>query len=103
MAALCGANVTLSDREGNPRLQDNLHRTCEINNVRVGTGVSSGNDGGGGKGVAMGVVSKIMALSWGFFSQEMLELPPQDVILASDCFYDTKGVLLNTSRLLFES
>ena len=88
MAALCGADVTLSDREGNPRLQDNLRRTCEINNVRVG--ITAGASGSG-RGVALGVVSKIMALSWGIFSQEMLDLPPQDIILASDCFYDTKG------------
>ena len=39
----------------------------------------------------LGVVSQILPISWGLFSQEMLELPPQDIILASDCFYDTKG------------
>ncbi len=89
MAALCGANVILSDREGNPRLQDNLRQTCEINNVGViGAGASSSCSG---KAAVVGVVSRIMALSWGLFSKEMLELPSQDIILASDCFYDTKG------------
>ena len=85
VASLCGASVTLSDREGNPRLQDNLRKTCEINDVTIGSGAIAT------AGRGRGVVSKIMALSWGLFSTEMLELPPQDIILASDCFYDSKG------------
>jgi predicted nicotinamide N-methyase len=90
VAAICGANVILSDREGNPRLQDNLRKTCEINNIPVvGRAQSSGSLPG--VGGVRGVVSSIMALSWGVFSPEVLQLAPQDIILASDCFYDSKG------------
>lgn len=89
VAAICGANVILSDREGNPRLQDNLRKTCEINNIAVGP--SGSPPGGVG---ARGVVSRIMPLTWGVFSPELLQLCPQDIILASDCFYDSKGIVL---------
>ena len=34
----------------------------------------------------------IMGLTWGVFSPGLLELEPQDFILASDCFYDSKGM-----------
>ena len=79
--------MTLSDREGNPRLQGNLRKTCEINNVPF-TGGSIGK----GVGWVKGVVSNIVPLSWGVFSPVLLQLPPQDVVLASDCFYDSKGI-----------
>ncbi len=36
-------------------------------------------------------VSKIMEITWGLFSPEFLKLAPQDIVLASDCFYDVKG------------
>ena len=87
VAALCGGVVTLTDKEGDPRLLDNLRKTCEINNVAVMT------TAGGGKPQAlrMGVVSQITPLSWGVFSPAVLQLPPQEIILASDCFYDSKG------------
>lgn len=89
VAAICGADVILSDREGNLRLQDNLRKTCEINNVPIGTNVRSLPGSAGERGM----VSRIMALSWGVFSPELLQLGPQDLILASDCFYDSKGII----------
>ena len=70
VAARGGAHVTLSDHEGNPQLLENLRHTCTINGV---SGV------------------EVMAISWGVFSPTLLQLEPQDVILASDCFYDSKG------------
>ena len=69
VAAKCGGHVTLSDCESDPRLLDNLRHTCTINGV---TG------------------AKIVAISWGMFSPSVLQLDSQDVILASDCFYDSK-------------
>ncbi len=91
VAAKCGCNVTLSDREGSPRLQENMRQTCKVNGVQIkrweaGGPVSTDDDGRGGG------VSSIMALSWGVFSPSVLELCPQDIILASDCFYDSKGI-----------
>ena len=64
-----------------------------MNQVPIGTcsSYSNGNDCSHCKG---GVVSRIMALSWGVFGPELLSLPPQDIVLASDCFYDSKGMIL---------
>lgn len=99
VAAMCGAEVTLSDREGSPRLQDNLRRTCELNHIPMATGeegggVAMGADSSRGYGLTskFGVVSKIMGLTWGIFSPSLLETPTQDIVLASDCFYDSKGI-----------
>ena len=78
VAAKCEACVTLSDYEGNPRLLSNLKRSCELNGLTVGSGE---ND------------VKILPLSWGVFSPTFIKLEPPDIILASDCFYDTKGQL----------
>ncbi len=84
MAAKCGAQVTLSDREGerSTHLLENLRRACAIN------GLSD---------------VKLEAISWGIFSPTVLQMEPPDVILASDCFYDSKGTattppLLNMGR-----
>lgn len=87
VAAKCGADVTLSDKEGNPRLQSNLEKTCEMNGIP--TTIGNAKRGLEGKG---GMVTKIMALSWGVFSPDLLSMGPQDIVLASDCFYDAKGI-----------
>ena len=34
---------------------------------------------------------KVVGISWGQFSPNLLRLPVADIILGSDCFYDTKG------------
>ena len=72
-AAKVGAALTtLTDRATNPRLAEALRRTCQLNRVpesRV----------------------QIVPLSWGVFSPELLQLPPQDILLASDCFYESTG------------
>ena len=34
---------------------------------------------------------KVVGISWGQFSPNLLRLPVDDIILGSDCFYDTKG------------
>jgi predicted nicotinamide N-methyase len=86
VAAKCGAHITLSDREDTPRLLDNLRKSCDLNGLTVNDqkeGPTSSN---------MKDAVRIMALSWGVFSPDFINLEPQDVILASDCFYDTKGV-----------
>ena len=71
-AAKLGAQVTLTDRVGNPRLLEALWHTCDLNKVPQSH-------------------VEIVALSWGVFSPQLLSLPPQDVVLASDCFYNSAG------------
>ena len=71
VAAKCGAHVTLTDREDNPILLEYLHQTCALNGVEENV--------------------SIVGLTWGVFSPVLLNLGPQDIILASDCFYDSKG------------
>lgn len=70
MAALCGANVTLTDGEQFPDCLKNCQETCKANGLKN---------------------VKTTALTWGSFSKNFLELPEFDIILSSDCFYDPKG------------
>ena len=70
VASLCGATVTLTDKEECPECLENCWRTCHVN------GQSS---------------VKVMGITWGQFSPNVLNLPKPDIILGSDCFYDTKG------------
>ncbi|CAI8054051.1 Methyltransferase-like protein 23 [Geodia barretti] len=70
-AAKVGARLTtLTDRATSQRLTAALRQTCHLNRIpdsRV----------------------QILPLSWGVFSPQLLDLPPQDILLASDCFYDS--------------
>ena len=90
VAAKCGAHVTLSDREDTPRLLDNLRKSCDLNGLPF-------DDQKGGPTSSNKAINgvRIMAISWGVFSPDFIKLEPQEVILASDCFYDTKGVSTN--------
>ena len=69
--------MTLSDKEGCPHLLDNLKQTCVLN------GFNSTDT----------PQVHIVAISWGIFSPQVIALDAQDIILASDCFYDTKGTV----------
>lgn len=74
-AAKVGACMTtLSDRGTSPRLMKGLQMTCEQN------------------GVSQTQV-QVLPLSWGVFSPQLLQLSPQDLILASDCFYNSSGFI----------
>ncbi|XP_046350826.1 probable methyltransferase-like protein 23 [Haliotis rufescens] len=82
LAAKCGGIVSLSDSANYPRCLDNCRKSCEANGLR---GVS------------------IHGLTWGEFSPALLQLPPQDIILGSDCFYSTKDfedILVTVAYLL---
>ena len=70
LAGRLGAHVTLSDACHLTHCLDNCQRSCQANDL---TGV------------------KVIGLTWGQFSPEVLQLGQMDVILGSDCFYDTKG------------
>lgn len=75
--------MTLSDREDNPRLLGYLKETCELNGL-------------------MNV--KIIGLTWGVVSPNIININQYDYILASDCFYDSKGtyIIVNIIMFLFQ-
>lgn len=78
VAAKCGAHVTFSDREGRPHFNDVMMRSCKLNNISQEE-------------------VDVVEITWGVFSPNLLKLPPQDIVIASDCFYDSKG-----DRLTFQ-
>ncbi|XP_071815020.1 histone-arginine methyltransferase METTL23-like [Apostichopus japonicus] len=69
VAAKLGASVTLTDDIRQPKCLDNCRKSCEANNIET---------------------VNTLAISWGIFTPSMVTLPPQDILLASDCFYDSK-------------
>lgn len=75
VAAKFGAVVTLSEMATDDlHLLEHLRESCVLNGLKPGVDIT------------------VMELTWGIFSTSILELPPQDVVLGSDCFYDTKGM-----------
>lgn len=70
VAAKCGAHVILSDSAELPLCLRNCRRSCDINNL---TDVP------------------VIGLTWGRVSPELLSLPPVDIILGSDVFYEPEG------------
>ncbi|MCI4385295.1 hypothetical protein PGIGA_G00048770 [Pangasianodon gigas] len=82
VAAKCGAHVTLSDSAEIPLCLENSRRCCELNDLH---------------GVP------VVGLTWGEISPELRSLPPVDIILGSDVFYepeDFEDVLVTLSFLL---
>ena len=71
VAAKCGATITLSDHIASPHCLDRCHQSAEVN------GLSD---------------VRVVGVTWGRVSQVLCDLKPLDLILASDCFYDTKGI-----------
>jgi predicted nicotinamide N-methyase len=69
LASLCGAQVTLSDSAKLPHCLEQCQKSAEANGVsdRV----------------------KIVGLTWGAFSSELIKLKGEvDILLGSDVFYD---------------
>ncbi|KAM8992009.1 histone-arginine methyltransferase METTL23 [Ara ararauna] len=83
LAAKCGAEVTLSDSEELPRCLQSCRRSCLLN------GLSH---------------VPVLGLTWGRVSPELLSLPPVDIILGSDIFFDPKDFedILTTVYFLLE-
>ncbi|KAM3921365.1 histone-arginine methyltransferase METTL23 [Leptodactylus fuscus] len=83
VAAKCGANVILSDSAALPQCLENCSRSCAQNNL----------DG-----------VPVIGLTWGEISPDLLTLPPIDVILGSDVFYEPKDFedVLVTVRFIME-
>lgn len=69
VAAKCGADVVLSDSADLPQCRDNCQQSCHANGL---AGVT------------------VVGITWGRFDPGLLNLTSVDIILGSDCFYDTK-------------
>ncbi|KAF7227484.1 histone-arginine methyltransferase METTL23 [Nothobranchius furzeri] len=67
LAALCGAQVILTDSLDKPLCLENCKRSCDTNGLQNIT---------------------VLGLSWGEVSPDLLLLPKLDIILGSDVFYD---------------
>ena len=70
VAAKCGANVILSDSSDYPQCLDNCQKSCDVNQLSD---------------------VPVIGIKWGQFTPSLINLQPVDIILASDCFFDTKG------------
>nr|XP_027327234.2 methyltransferase-like protein 23 isoform X2 [Anas platyrhynchos] len=83
VAAKCGAEVLLSDSEELPQCLENCRRSCLMN--------------------ALPHVP-VLGITWGRMSPQLLSLPPVDVILGSDVFFDPKDFedILTTVYFLLE-
>ena len=82
VAGLCGAKVHLSDSSSLPECIENSRKSCEANNLKD---------------------VHVHSISWGRFDPDLLTLPKLDIIMASDCFYDTKDfedIIMTVSYLL---
>ncbi|XP_075435860.1 histone-arginine methyltransferase METTL23 isoform X1 [Ascaphus truei] len=82
-AAKCGADVILSDSAEMPQCLENCRRSCAANNI-------------------VGV--PVIGLTWGQISPDLLDLPPIDIIVGSDVFYEPEDFedILVTVRFLME-
>lgn len=70
MAAKCGAEVILSDSSELPHCLEICRQSCQMNNLPQ---------------------VHVVGLTWGHVSRDLLALPPQDIILASDVFFEPEG------------
>lgn len=81
LAAKCGAKVIVSDSSLLPACLRISQLACAANDVDV----------------------SVVGLTWGLFTPPLLNLPPLDLIVASDCFYDPsvfEEILVTVSYLL---
>ncbi|XP_040845537.1 methyltransferase-like protein 23 isoform X1 [Ochotona curzoniae] len=67
VAAKCGAQVTLSDSSELPHCLAICRQSCQMNSLPE---------------------MPVLGLTWGHVSPSLLALPPQDIILASDVFFE---------------
>ncbi|XP_006145793.1 methyltransferase-like protein 23 isoform X1 [Tupaia chinensis] len=67
LAAKCGAKVILSDSPELPHCLEICRQSCQMNHLPE---------------------VPVVGLTWGHISKDLLALPPQDIILASDVFFE---------------
>lgn len=70
VAAKCGAEVILSDSSELPHCLEICQQSCQMNNLPQ---------------------VRVVGLTWGHLSLDLLALPPQDIILAADVFFEPEG------------
>ena len=83
VAAVIGGHVILSDASNLGNCLDNCYQSCLANNVQNEV--------------------KVIGLTWGQFDPGLITLCPIDIILGSDCFYDSKDfedILMTVSFLM---
>jgi len=79
-AAKCGAHVIFSDREGCPHFQEPMRESCDINGLPD---------------------CDMVEITWGEFSPTLIRLPAVDFVIASDCFYESKGIATPSASIYF--
>ncbi|XP_028843528.1 histone-arginine methyltransferase METTL23 [Denticeps clupeoides] len=82
VAAKCGAKVVLTDGAELPLCLENCRQSCRVNNLHD---------------------VRVEGLTWGEASPEVHLLPPADIILGSDVFYepeDFENIILTVTFLL---
>ncbi|XP_041491848.1 methyltransferase-like protein 23 isoform X2 [Microtus oregoni] len=67
LAAKCGAEVILSDSSELPHCLEICRQSCQLNDLSY---------------------IQVVGLTWGHITKDLLSLPPQDIILASDVFFE---------------
>ncbi|XP_030064025.1 histone-arginine methyltransferase METTL23 [Microcaecilia unicolor] len=67
VAAKCGGEVILSDSAELPQCLENCHQSCQMNGI---------------------LEVPVIGLTWGNIAPDLLALPPLDIILGSDVFYE---------------
>ncbi|XP_028745596.1 methyltransferase-like protein 23 isoform X1 [Peromyscus leucopus] len=67
LAAKCGAEVILSDSSELPHCLDVCWQSCQLNELTQ---------------------VQVVGLTWGHITKDLLSLPTQDIILASDVFFE---------------
>ncbi|XP_075146641.1 histone-arginine methyltransferase METTL23 [Haematobia irritans] len=85
LAAKCGAQVLLSDRQISDKSLQHIKRSCTVNNLRPGQDI------------------EVIGLSWGLLLNSLWSLGHLDLIIAADCFYDPcvfEDILVTVSFLL---
>lgn len=80
VAAKCGADVILSDSSELPHCLEICQQSCRMNSLPQ---------------------VPVVGLTWGHLSRDLLALPPQDIILASDVFFEPEGKRLFCSAVNF--
>ncbi|XP_006886245.1 PREDICTED: methyltransferase-like protein 23 [Elephantulus edwardii] len=83
LAAKCGAKVTLSDNPELPHSLEMCQHSCQMNQLPQ---------------------VLVVGITWGHVSPDLLALPPQDIILASDVFFEPEDFedILTTVFFLME-
>lgn len=62
--------MTLSDKSDLPECLERSRHSCTVNGLET---------------------IAVKGITWGRFDHDLINLPPVDMVIAADCFYDSKG------------